>query len=346
MGNGAFVSREPASVSSFDFDQIQSVGEIIMVTLSGPQSYYEYQGRKNGLQYAYVQHFAQQNGLRVRVELAHSEEDLLQLLKAHHADVICYPLKESEIQANDLVAVGVRDTVAHTAWGVRKDTPLLQQALDQWASKGFVVTIEKSEQEELLRRRQVKRKAQAPYLSKSKGIISVYDRELKSAARVVGWDWRLLAAQCYQESGFDPEAVSWAGACGLMQIMPSAAQHLQISKEQLFHPRENIAAAAAYLQELDHKLSDITVSGERMKFVLAAYNGGLGHVRDAMALAQKYGYSAKQWETVSPFILKLSEERYYRDEVVKHGYMVGSETYQYVQSILERWYNYCANIHP
>ena len=346
VSNGAFQSHVDVQAHAFDFDQIQSTGEIIVATLSGPATYYEYQGRRKGLQYAFIQHFAQNHGLRVRVELAHHEDGLIAQLQSGNADVICYPLSEQVIAAHGLVSAGVRDTLSHTSWAVRSDAPLLRAALNRWAEKGFVVTIRKTEQEETRRQRQVKKKSQAPYLSREKGLISHYDSYFKTAACVVGWDWRLLAAQCYQESGFDPEAVSWAGARGLMQIMPPAAAHLRVRQEQLFIPRENIAAAATYLHELDRKLADISNSSERIKFVLAAYNGGLGHVRDAMALAQKYGSNANQWQSVSPYLLKLSEEKYYRDEVVKYGYMIGSETYQYVNAILARWYNYCTIIHP
>ena len=76
----------------------------------------------------------------------------------------------------------------------------------------------------------VKRHVRAPYISRSKGIISQYDAEFMKGSRHIGWDWRLIAAQCYQESGFDPNAVSWAGAKGLMQIIPSTAASLGIKK--------------------------------------------------------------------------------------------------------------------
>ena len=88
----------------------------------------------------------------------------------------------------------------------------------------------------------------------------------------------LMAAQFYQESGFDPEAVSWAGARGLMQIMPETAVHLGLPADQMHQPEKNIRAAARYLRELERKFSDIPGRSERINFILAAYNGGTGQM--------------------------------------------------------------------
>ena len=181
----------------------------------------------------------------------------------------------------------------------------------------------------------------APYLSREKGIISVYDLEFRAASAVTGWDWRLIAAQCYQESGFDPNATSYAGAKGLMQIMPRTAVHLGVSNVN--DPKENVAAAARYIRELSGKFSGIRDSGERIKFVLAAYNGGVGHIQDAQALARKYGKNPHLWDDVSFYVRSLTQPLYYRDPVVSYGYMIGSETYGYVDAILSRWRAYGGN---
>ena len=74
--------------------------------------------------------------------------------------------------------------------------------------------------------------------------------------------------------------------------------------------------------------------------MLAAYNGGHFHIRDAMALAQKNGRNPYHWHEVEPFVLGLSRPEYYNDPVVKNGYMRGSETVDYVRKIQERWNGY------
>ncbi len=145
-----------------------------------------------------------------------------------------------------------------------------------------------------------------------------------------------MAAQCYQESTFDPHAHSWAGACGLMQIMPSTADHLGLSRSDLYNPEQNIAAAARYLAELERGFSDIHDRRERQNFVLAAYNGGPHHIRDAMALARRDGRNPSSWDQVSVYVLRLSQPEYYNAPEVKNGYMRGSETVDYVQQIRQR----------
>ena len=108
--------------------------------------------------------------------------------------------------------------------------------------------------------------------------------------------------------------------------MPATAAHLGLAEDKIFDGYENIAAAARYLRELDGHFSDIRSGQERIKFVLAAYNGGPGHVRDAMALTRKYGRNPHLWSEVSEYLLKLSNAKYYRDPLVKYGYMISSGT--------------------
>lgn len=339
-GNGAFAdpSGDPALV--YDFDQIQQGGELIAATLNGPDAYFEYQGRPMGLQYALIAHFAQQHGLRVRVEVGRDEGELLHLLQNGEVDVVCYPIARKTIAAAQLTAAGVKVDSLSTSWAVRPNAPLLQAALDTWYSSGIVVEVTARARQLWQHRRTVKRKVRAPYISKEKGILSIYDHHFKAAANAISWDWRLLAAICYQESGFDPLAESAVGAQGLMQLMPATAARMQLAPEKVFEPRENIAAGARYLKMLERNLNDIPSPTERLKFVLASYNGGLGHIRDAMTLAKKHRKNPQLWDEVAPFVLHLSDPRYYRDPDVQYGYMIGEETYQYVYSIWERWRQY------
>ena len=338
--NGAFSDNNGIEQADYDLDAILSSGELIIATMSGPDTYFDYQGKPMGMQYALAEHFAQMNGLRVRVEVAHSMEGMFSLLKQQEVDVICYLTADSLIHREDFVACGVFNESSHTSWAVRENTPELMAALDEWYAKGVELNVVRAVKQKMSVRRQVRRKVRAPYISKSKGIISYYDAHFKSAARFVGWDWRLIAAQCYQESGFDPMAESWAGAKGLMQIMPYTAEHLGLSMNDIFNPQSNIAAAAKYLRELNATFADIRDPQERIKFVLAAYNGGAGHIRDAMMLARKFGRNPKRWSDVGAFVLNLSQPKYYRDADVKYGYMIGSETYNYVISIWDRWRAY------
>ena len=106
----------------------------------------------------------------------------------------------------------------------------------------------------------------------------------------------------------------------------------------------HIQAATRYLRELNRTFADIPRNDERISFVLAAYNGGAGHVRDAMMLARKAGKDETQWNEVAPFVRLLSQPKYYNDPVVKYGFLRGEETYTYVKSIRERWHYYRSRI--
>ena len=337
--NSAF-SPDSSINQANDYERILESGESLVGTLSGPDTYYEYRGLKLGLQYALISDFAQTEGLKLQVELGKDTAELFRMLQNGEIDIICVQLPLSAIRQHNMLPCGATQAKAKTAWAVSAESKYLAEALNRWYKPDLGQRISRQARSSFARRDYVKRKVHAPYLSRQKGIISTYDPLFKRAAAVTGWDWRLIAAQCYQESGFDAQAVSWAGARGLMQIMPSTAGQLGIAEDALYDPAQNVATAARYIRFLSNHFSDVRDRSERIKFVLAAYNGGMAHIRDAMALTRKYGGNPTTWRDVSPYVLRLSQPRYYRDPVVKSGYMIGSETYQYVNAITERWLRY------
>lgn len=184
------------------------------------------------------------------------------------------------------------------------------------------------------------KKVMSEYSSISGNRISKFDELFKKYAPDLGWDWRLLAALCFQESRFDPNAQSWAGAKGLMQLIPGTAKEYNLTK--LTDPEGNVRAGVRYLKWIDDYWKEqIPDSTERQKFVLASYNVGLGHIIDAVRLADKYGANAEIWtDNVEDYILKKSKSEYYNDEVVKHGYCRGAEPYFYVKEIMSTYTHY------
>ncbi len=335
--NGAFAKENTTSTEGVDFSQIKEMGELIVTTLSGPDTYYDYQGISLGHEYELISHFAVSEGLRLRIEVAHDTTEMLQMLTTGSADIIAFPLPKQIVRSEGLLAAGAEDKKKHSTWAVRPESKELSEALAQWWQGGKVLAT--------LRTKQlpspstmVRRHVYAPFLSREKGVISTYDPLFQEAARAIAWDWRLIAAVAYQESAFDPQAVSWAGARGLMQLMPATATAMGVNN--VHDPRENVMGGARYLQQLHSQFADITNGEERLRFTLAAYNGGVGHIRDAMALAKKYGKQPTSWGDVGMFVLGLQQPRYYRDPVVKYGYMIGSQTYEYVTAIMERYRTY------
>ncbi len=178
------------------------------------------------------------------------------------------------------------------------------------------------------------------YYSVRSGQISGWDDLLREKSKDLEWDWRLVASLIYQESRFQPEAVSWMGAFGLMQLMPGTAKTYGV--DSMSPPEENIRAGIHYLKSLDDRFSEIIEDpAERKKFVLAAYNVGIAHVFDARRLAEKYGRNPNVWEgNVDFFLLNKSDPKYYNDSVVYYGYCRGEEPYNYVNDILYRYEHY------
>ncbi|HRR93297.1 MAG TPA: transglycosylase SLT domain-containing protein [Bacteroidales bacterium] len=156
----------------------------------------------------------------------------------------------------------------------------------------------------------------------------------------LNWDWRLLASLIYQESGFRHDVRSFAGAYGLMQVLPSTGRHFGIDVTS--SPINNIKGGVMYLRYLQKFFEDkIPDENERLKFVLAAYNAGEGNVLDAMRLADKHGRNPMVWDdNVAYFLLKKSDPEYYNDPVVQFGYCRGAEPVAYVSEVLARYSGY------
>lgn len=313
---GAVTDTIPAD-GTFSLRDIMANGELIFLTISGPETYYDYHGRGMGIQYLIAEKFAQHLGVGLRVEVCKDSAEVVSKLKSGGGDVMAL-LPPDSLRANE---------------------KSLEEELRKWYRPEMIAEARK-EEKRMFTVAKVKRRVYSPYLNRSSGIISKYDALFQKYAPVARWDWRLMAAQCYQESCFDPQARSWAGARGLMQIMPKTAAHLGLPMEQIHDPEANISAAARYLQQLMQTFGDIPNVHERQNFVLAAYNGGAGHVRDAMALARKHGADTRTWGSVSRYLALLSNPEYYRDPVVKNGYMRSSETIDYVERIRSRYSQY------
>lgn len=323
----------------FSLEDIQENGELIMLTVNGPTTYYDYHNHGMGLQYLLCEKFAQQIGVSLRVEECKDTTEMIQKLTKGEGDIIAVPLSRKQTKG-DLLFCGVTPDSTRTQWAVVGGNKSLADTLNGWF-KPKMIAETKKEENWLLSSASVTRHVYSPFLNRSKGVISRYDHLFQRYSGTARMDWRLMAAQCYQESCFDPNAKSWAGACGLMQIMPSTADHLGLPMSAIHDAESNVAAAAKYMAELQGHFSDIGDPTQRVLFALAAYNGGFHHIRDAMALTRKYGGNPYNWGHVREYVLRLAQPAYYRDPVVKYGFMRGTETADYVDRIRARWSEYC-----
>jgi membrane-bound lytic murein transglycosylase F len=151
----------------------------------------------------------------------------------------------------------------------------------------------------------------------------------QEAAQQYGLDWRLLAAMGYQESKWDPRAVSFTGVRGLMQMTESTAAMMRAGDRN--DPRASIFGGAKYLAKLMKVMPRRIPEPDRTWLAVAAYNVGLGHLEDARILAQAQGRNPDRWEDVRNFLPLLSQERWYTR--TKRGYARGWEPVRYVDNV-------------
>lgn len=224
------------------------------------------------------------------------------------------------------------------SWAVRKDCPELAAAADKWHEENMTSPAYTASMKRYFEIS--KAIVHSPILSLREGKISLYDNLFKKYAPEINWDWRLLATLAYTESNFDSTAVSWAGAKGLMQLMPVTARAMGLPEGREQNPEESIKAAVKYIGATARSFAKVPEE-ERINFVLASYNSGIGHVLDAMALAEKYGKNKYVWrDNVENFILLKSNEEYFTDPVCKNGCFRGIETYNFVRDITSRYEQY------
>ncbi len=228
-----------------------------------------------------------------------------------------------------------------TAWAVRPTSPELLETINAWLLKAqndadYYVIYNKYYEN----RRAFSSRYASDYFPITGGSISPYDEILREQSEQINWDWRKLAALVYQESQFRPRARSWAGAVGLMQLMPRTAR--EFGATDPYNPEQNIQAGVKFLQWLDDYWREhIEDEEERLKFVIASFNVGQGHVQDARRLAEKYDADPDIWnDNVERFMLKKSNPDYYNAEVVSFGYASGIEPVTYVENIYNLYEHY------
>ncbi|MBV6485680.1 MAG: transporter substrate-binding domain-containing protein [Flavobacteriales bacterium] len=226
------------------------------------------------------------------------------------------------------------------AWAIRNNSDSLLVSVNKWLgefqkTKKFKSLLNKYFKNQHL----VKNRVKHQYYTLSSGQISMYDELIKKHAPTIGWDWELLAALIYQESHFNNSARGWGDSFGLMQFMPETGARFGVDFSS--GPEQNIIAGTKYIAKLNAIWEqEVEDKEERIKFILASYNAGPGHVIDAKNLAVKYGKNPKLWSDVGYFLLNKSKRKYYNDDVVKHGYYKGFIAYDYVNEIMDRYHHY------
>ena len=230
------------------------------------------------------------------------------------------------------------------AFGMRKSSHLLKVKLDEWLNQFMERSTYRYISRKYFDMPHVARKRRRDFSSLNGTSISGYDAVFKRASDKSGWDWRLIAALAYQESKFNPNALSFGGAYGMMQFMPNTGPTYGVFPDS--PPEVQIMGGGRKLAADEKHWKEIPDDFQRKKFSMASYNAGRGHIMDAQRLAKKHGLNHLVWDdNVEKMILNLSKQEYYQDEVVRHGMMRSRTTYNYVREVTERYHEWAA-IYP
>ncbi len=251
-------------------------------------------------------------------DLTVADSHLLAIALTWHSDVkAAFPLTEPRPHA----------------WAVTPDKRKLLEAIN-----AYLESIERSTFYNLTYRKYFENpramRQHVEFRAVRSGQLSPYDEIVRRYAQRYGFDWRLIVAQMYQESRFDPDARSWADAQGLLQVLPRTAHELGFSN--LKDPATGIHAGVKYIAWLRDRFAGEISKPEGVWFGLAAYNAGYGHVSDARQLAGEIGLDRNRWfGHVERAMLLLSRPEYHRR--VRFGYVQGQQPVHYVREIKARY---------
>lgn len=421
-----------------DLPQILESDTLVVATLYGPISYFNYKENEMGYEYEFVKQLCKELNVELKLYVAQNLNSMLEMLENSNVDLVAYRVPYTEenkekieftkreyisnqvlvqcksdtivkdvlqlsgkkvivpdnsiyskrihflndeigggiiveyspdtIKVEDLIADVAHHKISYTfaekdiarlnktyfgnldysldvsfpqraAWCVSKQSPELLEYINTWVKKSNKTATNSAIYNKYFEKSKYF-ESEGYKKIPSHNRISSYDEYFKKYASIVGWDWRLLAAIAYKESKFNPTVVSWAGACGIMQIMPTTAISLGLTEEEFHDPEKNIKASVQYLRKMEKLFPNITDTNEQVKFVLASYNAGPGHIFDARALAVKNGLDPDIWENVKDYLRMKSDPIYYNDEVCKYGYCRGEEPINYVDEIMRKYSEY------
>ena len=227
------------------------------------------------------------------------------------------------------------------AFGLRKSSPILKARLDQWLEKYKHRPAFKYIKHKYFNLRPISSGADKLFSSLKGGQISIFDKYFKIAGERSGWDWKLIASLCYQESRFNPDIISFGGAYSMMQFMPEIGPLYGVYVDS--PPEVQILGGAKKLKKDFDSWSEIPDIVQRQKFTIATYNSGKSHILDARKLAEKHGLDPNVWDdNVEKMIVNLSKREYYKDPIVKSGAAKGLVTYKYVKEIFSRYDMWCS----
>jgi membrane-bound lytic murein transglycosylase F len=221
----------------------------------------------------------------------------------------------------------------NVAFGVQTNAPLLRNRLNRWLRR-FV----NGERYAYITDKYFGEEDVFPALASGirNGELSPFDAILKREASKYNFDWRLLAAIIQHESNFNPDIRGFGGAYGLMQFMPGVGSRYDVYPGSM--PEEQIAGGMRCIRNIAEQWPEVTNRKDKYAFILASYNAGSSHIKDAQRLAKKHGYHPAKWKNnVELMVRNLGKSKYYNDPVVQAGSFRGGFTARYVNEIMSRY---------
>ncbi|MGB0835448.1 MAG: transporter substrate-binding domain-containing protein [Psychrobium sp.] len=242
---------------------------------------------------------------------------------------------EQKFRSNIVTPLTLNNDIEY-GYAVRGDNQQLLAALNQYAKKEYRQLFFNIVKNKYFKNTKHQKQHRAKRIS-ADSALSPYDVLVQPKAQEYQFDWRLIVAQMYQESRFNPNAESAAGARGLMQIMPRTGKEMGFN--DLTNPEQSIGAGVQYLDWTRARFSKNLALQEQIYFSLAAYNAGFSHVKDAQRLAVKMNLRSDVWfNNVEKAMLLLQQPKYYKK--ARFGYCRGSEPVNYVREIQQRYLSY------
>jgi len=231
------------------------------------------------------------------------------------------------------VAISVQQNIA---FGLRKESTILKERLDKWLDSFLTTDKHKYIYKKYYERKVPEMNPNNTFSSVGGKQLSIYDIFFRRAAEIHDIDWQLCAAVAYQESKFNPQAKGFGGAYGIMQFMPNTGPNYEVYPES--SPEVQINGGTKKIKADLKAWKQIPDRQQQIKFALASYNAGRGHVEDAQRLAKKYKLNEKKWDdNVEKMMGLLSQPKYHNDKVVKYGFTRGNHTCKYVREVFERY---------
>ncbi len=230
------------------------------------------------------------------------------------------------------------------AWGVNHNSDTLLMKLNEWLAISKQSGEFKKNYLEYFANQKIVNNMRSDYVTLRGDQLSPLDKELRELSLKIHWDWRLLASLVYEESNFHLGQVSSKSASGLMQLMPETA--LKMGMDSVSTPVQQLAAGVRYIKHLDDQLPDEIINPkDRIKFILAAYNVGIGRVLLAREKAKKYGKDPNRWDgNVEYYLLRRSKNDPYAKNDTLGDFTSDYTMEGFVDDIISRYYHYKNNI--